>query len=175
MGKIYNLAVTGHRPNKISSDLYNVNSDLSKKYIGFFKSYITNLSTELGDTVTINCISGVALGIDTLFAIAAIQLRDSGLPITLTTAIPCSNHSSKWRGESVRVYNKILSLADKLTMVSNEPYNSQCMQQRNIYMVDQCDRLLAVWDGTPGGTGNCVRYAESVNKQIDRVIPDKGE
>lgn len=170
MGLVYNLSVTGHRPNKISSDLYNVNSDLSKKYIAYFKQYIYNLAIEY-PSKTIHCISGMALGMDTFFAIATILLKEQGLSVELECAIPCANHSSRWQNESVRVYNKILESADKITYVSDKPYTRNCMQDRNIYMVKNSNKVLAIWDGTNGGTGNCVRYAQSVNKLIDIVRP----
>ena len=168
----YSLAVTGHRPNKISNDLYDVNSTLSKKYISFFKDYITKLSSDkMGHTIT--CISGMALGVDTLFAIAVLQLQNDGnSDVKLLCAIPCSNHSSKWQSSSVKIYNAILERANKIVNVSDEPYTNFCMQDRNKFMVDHCTKLLAIWDGTSGGTGNCVKYAKSVDKTIDIFHPN---
>ena len=171
MGLVYTLSVTGHRPNKISSDLYNVNSELSKTYINFFKNYIAELAFKKAPG-TVRCISGMALGIDTLFAIAVILLKENGFSVELECAIPCANHSSKWTGESVRVYNKILELADKVTYVSDKPYTNSCMQDRNVYMVNHATKVLAIWDNTPGGTGNCVRYAKSVGKPVDVYHPN---
>ena len=40
------------------------------------------------------------------------------------------------------------------------------MQKRNRYMVDNSDIVIAVWDGTPGGTENTVRYAEKLGRKI---------
>lgn len=31
--------------------------------------------------------------------------------------------------------------------------------------------LIAVWDGSPGGTANCVKYAESLQIDIRRTNP----
>ena len=45
------------------------------------------------------------------------------------------------------------------------------MQKRNEYMVDLTDKVIAVWDGSKGGTGNCVRYAEKCGKEIIRILP----
>ena len=45
------------------------------------------------------------------------------------------------------------------------------MQKRNEYMVDLADRVIAVWDGSKGGTANCVKYAEKVGKEIIRIEP----
>ena len=69
-------------------------------------------------------------------------------------------------------YNYILEHADKVTYVTNGLYKPSVMQKRNIYMVDKCDRLMAVWNGKKsGGTYNCIEYAKSVNKFIWRIDP----
>lgn len=44
------------------------------------------------------------------------------------------------------------------------------MQKRNEYMVDLADIVIAVWDGSASGTGNCVRYAERCGKQIIQIM-----
>ena len=46
------------------------------------------------------------------------------------------------------------------------------MQTRNEWMVNHCDKLIAVWNGSDGGTGNCVNYAKSINKEIIYINPD---
>jgi len=34
-------------------------------------------------------------------------------------------------------------------------------------MVDNCDKLIAIWNGDyKSGTGNCVKYAEKMGKEI---------
>jgi uncharacterized phage-like protein YoqJ len=43
------------------------------------------------------------------------------------------------------------------------------LQKRNEWMVDHCDLLIAVWDGSEGGTANCVRYARHHERQIKRL------
>lgn len=163
------LTVTGHRPNKLGRELYEWNTQLSEKYIEFFKRYISQYLDEVQEPVM--CRSGMALGVDTMFAIAVLRLRNEGLNVSLECCIPCSNHSSNWIKSSIDLYDKILQAADKVTYVSNELYTSWCMQARNEYMVDGCDRVLAVWDGTSGGTGNCVNYAKKQSKEINRIHP----
>ena len=178
MERDYILTVTGHRPNKISKELYDWNKPLAQHYIRFFINYIRTAAEEAKNhNVSVICRSGMALGIDTVFAIAALFLKRAGYPVLLHCYIPCSNHSSNWPKSSVDVYNKILSYADEVIYVSDKPYTNKSMQDRNIAMVDGinedgCDRVLAIWDGTKGGTGNCVNYARSRNKIIDVVSPE---
>ena len=50
-------------------------------------------------------------------------------------------------------------------------YAGYKLQKRNEWMVDHCDILIAVWDGTSGGTANCVNYAQSVNKEKIFIDP----
>jgi uncharacterized phage-like protein YoqJ len=45
------------------------------------------------------------------------------------------------------------------------------MQRRNVWMVDRARLMLSVWDGTPGGTGNCMDYVEQVGRQYRRLNP----
>ncbi|MNP85294.1 hypothetical protein D3C76_1849670 [compost metagenome] len=45
------------------------------------------------------------------------------------------------------------------------------MQKRNEWMVDNSKFIISVWDGTKGGTGNCVKYAENKNKHISNINP----
>lgn len=122
------------------------------------------------DDVTL--ISGMALGVDTLWALVALRLkRDFPTKFKLECAIPCQNHSSKWVKESKAIYDDILSKADKVTLVTDAPYNPWLMQKRNEYMVDNSDMVFAVWDGTNGGTGNCINYAVKNQKLVYVLHP----
>lgn len=38
-------------------------------------------------------------------------------------------------------------------------------------MVDNSDAVIAVWDGTAGGTKNCFDYATKIGKKIIRIDP----
>lgn len=152
------VALTGHRPNKLYGyDLYG-----DKRY----KILAEKILQVLNDNNATACISGMALGADTLFALIALK---NGFQ--LECAIPCLNHSCKWNKESQKQYDDIIAKADKVTFVTHEEYKPWVMQERNKYMVDNCDLLIAVWDGSSGGTGNCVKYAQSVNKPIVIIKP----
>lgn len=169
---MFNLSVTGHRPAKIGKDYYDVNSLKSKVMIDFFRSYISFALLTKNEDDSLYCISGMALGVDTLFAIAVLQLQNEGVEnLYLTCAIPCANHSSKWQGSSKKVYDAILARANQVVMVSDAPYTNHCMQDRNVYMVDRANHILAIWDGTSGGTGNCVKYAQDKGVGVTIVHP----
>lgn len=156
------ICITGHRPNKMYG--YNI-----------YNSEWTSLKEKLKNMlIENNCseaITGMALGVDTVFALAVLELKEAGYDIRLHCAIPCRNYSCKWVKESVDLYNDILSKADTVKLVSDEEYKPWLMQRRNEYMVDIADKVIAVWDGSSGGTRNCVEYAERQGKEIIRIIP----
>lgn len=156
------ICVTGHRPNKLYG--YNLSDPHWQSLKEHFKTILKENNCD-------EAITGMALGVDTVFALAVLELKDEGYNIKLHCAIPCKNHSCKWIKESIDQYNYILSKADIVKLVSDEPYKPWLMQKRNEYMVDLADIVIAVWDGTPSGTANCVRYAQEKNRRIIRINP----
>ncbi|WP_373262236.1 DUF488 family protein, N3 subclade [Hungatella hathewayi] len=154
------ISVTGHRPNKLFGyDMNNNNYTLMKNY--FKKILIEKECTK--------AVSGMALGVDQVYAEAAVELKKEGYDIKLIAAIPCQNHPCKWPNQAQEHYHDLLKNADKITLVSDISYNPYLMQVRNEYMVNISNEIIAVWDGTKGGTGNCVKYAESINRPITVV------
>lgn len=160
------LMVTGHRPKDLfgpqvsSEDRYNLDSSAYDPIRAWFQKKFNELQpTEL--------ITGMALGIDQLFCEEAVKYKAAHPEVVIVAAVPCIEHSSKWRNESKRLYEDLLSKCDEIHMAA-VPYSAEAMQIRNEYMVDRCDAVLAVWNGTPGGTYNCLKYA-SGKKKIYRL------
>ncbi len=113
-------------------------------------------------------ISGMALGFDQYLASVAIKL---GIPVI--AAVPFKGQECKWPAQSQKAYNKLLSLVSEIVIVSEGEYSAAKMQIRNEWMVNRADAVIACWDGSNGGTCNCVKYAESINKTIYRIDPTK--
>lgn len=147
---------TGHRPDKLGG--YN---DFShNKLIKIAEKYITNLNPE-------KVISGMAIGWDTALAEATINLGKY-----LICAIPFKGQESMWNKESQIKYNKILDNAYEIWYTSDAGYELYKMQVRNEWMVDNSDLVLAMWNGTKGGTYNCIQYAKKMNKPIVNAYED---
>ena len=66
-----------------------------------------------------------------------------------------------WPESSQVAYNRLLSKASAVHILYPGGFAVEKMHGRNKWMVDQATHLLALWDGSSSGTGNCVRYAES--------------
>lgn len=141
---------TGHRPDKLGG----YGPEATIKLIDLAKDW-------LGVHLPASVISGMALGWDSALAEAACQLE-----IPWTAAIPFEGQESRWPKQSQDIYKKTLMFAEKVVYVSEPGYAVWKMQKRNEWMVDNSDLVLALWDGSDGGTANCVRYANKVGKEV---------
>lgn len=151
------IAFTGHRPNKIGGFRLP-----NPTYLHICRQ-LDQVLCELKPT---ECISGMALGVDQYAASVCIKL---GIPFT--AAIPFLGQEKSWPPSSQAIYRKLLTKSAKQVIVSEGGYSAHKMQVRNEWMTDNCDILLAVWDGTTGGTANCVKYAEKIGKPIRIINP----
>lgn len=102
-------------------------------------------------------ICGGALGFDTIAALCVLRMRQE-YDIKLIIAVPCRNQSEHWKKSEIETYEKILGLADEVTVLS-EKYTSLCMQNRNRFMVDRSSVCIAYLNRTACGTAKTVSYA----------------
>jgi uncharacterized phage-like protein YoqJ len=173
------VSFTGHRPNKLGTG-YSISNERVQQYSYMLRDTIMNLIRHEGAT---RFISGGAIGIDQIAFWTVEQLKESYPSIENILAVPFESQYSNWRnGELVEWYHKMVHRADSVIHVdllegyrdypvADGKYSAKKMQLRNQYMVDNSDYVVAVWDGTSGGTANCVTYAESKMKQVIRLKP----
>lgn len=159
------IAITGHRPDKLGHD-YDLKSPLLMRLRREIIHKVAVLRLENKFPVNTVFITGMALGVDTLFAEIAIDLK-----IPFIAAIPFVGQHLRWPFKSREKYNSLLAKATEIVNVSgDDQYKPEYMQLRNMWMVDNCDHLIAIWDGSSGGTANCVRYAQG-KKPIIQINP----
>ncbi len=116
-------------------------------------------------------ICGMALGADTLAAEEVLGLRGRFGDIRLIAAIPCPEQATRWPAADRARYRRLLGLADIVVTVS-PVFTPYAMHLRNRWMVDHASRLIAIFDGSPGGTANTVRLAEKQGLDIVFLSPD---
>lgn len=159
------IAWTGHRPEKLGG--YSRSNPIYISVRDRMKNKIEQATKTFGE---VQWITGGALGVDQM---AAELLSEMGL--SYIVAAPCHRLSDPWPPHAQKHYNEICRNADPelaqllcgdksvrqgVVYVHDGPYTGpSLMQDRNKWMVDNADFLIAVWDGTPGGTANCLRYA----------------
>ncbi len=152
------VAFTGHRPDKLGG--YKLPNPT---YIRVCKE-IDRLLRELKPE---KVITGMALGIDQWAAMIAHKL---GIPFL--AAIPFEKQENKWPEESQKTWRLLRKLASEEVIISPGGYSAEKMQARNQWMVDHCDKLIAIYNGDKtGGTANCINYAQSIEKEIIFIDP----
>lgn len=150
------ISITGHRPNKLGGY-----KDCSTH--AAVKTLISMVFDRLQPT---KVISGMALGVDQWAAEIAVSLK-----IPFVAAVPFKGQESQWPEDSQAHYRELLTQAAEISYISEPGYSPLKMFKRNEWMVDHSDAVLAVWDGTPGGTAGCVKYAQTKNKKIIEINP----
>ncbi|MBQ9071417.1 MAG: DUF1273 family protein [Clostridia bacterium] len=112
-----------------------------------------------------NFYCGGALGFDTVAAKLLIKLRMKHRDMRLIIAVPCRDQSLKWTEPQRRMYDYILSSADEIIYTSEE-YTKDCMRRRNLYLVENCDVLIAYSGRQNSGSAQTVRMAEKLGKTV---------
>jgi len=138
------LAATGHRPPKLGG--------YSPQVFERLRAFARDRLTQMAPT---SVISGMALGWDTAIAYAALDLS-----IPFDAYIPCEGQDSVWPLESRNTFAFLRARARHVRIICPS-YSAQAMQLRNRAMVDDCTDLLALYDGSRGGTANCIDYART--------------
>lgn len=151
------VAITGHRANKLK----NMNQQ-------FVKAQLAHAFNDLSADIVIQ---GMCDGVD---LIAAKVAYDNHIPYW--AARPWAGHDAPagWRDWylNAKIY------AEKVINVSpSEKYPGPwAYHNRNHWMVDNCDVVVAVWNGdSSGGTYQTVKYAKSKGKRIWLIDPVKME
>ncbi len=109
-------------------------------------------------------ITGMAQGVDLWAAEIVLQYRAQNPKIHLACACPFPWFDANWSAEWKTCYQNVLKQSDKVRYIS-DAYHPECFSRRNRWMVDRSSRLIAVWNGLPGGTKQTIRYAKK--KGID--------
>lgn len=152
------VAGTGHRPDKLGG------------YGNQTRLALGGLATEyLSQTQPEKVISGMALGWDQALAGAAVAL---GIPFI--AAVPFFTQSDRWPTEAQDRYDRLLGAAETVEIIGvlhhgSEAEVNRLMQVRNEWMVDRADKMVALWDGSWGGTHNCIAYARKQGVPIDNL------
>lgn len=142
------ISVTGHRPDKLGG----YSDKVFSKLVSLAEQVLDKYNPE-------KVLTGMALGWDQAVAQACINKN-----IDFIACVPFLGQEGNWPEESQIKYKQLLSRASEIIYVSDPGFSAEKMQIRNEYMVDHSDLLIALWNGSKGGTKNCIDYAKRVGK-----------
>lgn len=146
------VSITGHRPEDLPNQEWVEES---------LKNVLDNMRPE-------KLIQGMAAGVDLLSAKLCIDLN-----IPFVCAKPWAGHTPRKDNQSL--YSLVEAKSQEIVNVnpSRSYPGAYVYHNRNHYMVDHADLVIAVWTGKKtGGTAECVKYAKKVNKRIIQINPE---
>lgn len=141
-------AVTGHRT-------------LPHEQIEQIKSWLqTQIERAISDGF-VHFISGFAQGTDLYFAQIVARYKQN-YPISLEAAIP---YSGRMQTRDF-MFHQCLACCDRVT-IHSDYYFRGCYMRRNYDLVDQAQRIIAVYDGgIQSGTAATVAYARRRGREV---------
>lgn len=157
--RLHRCCFSGHRPEKLDESEENVKKWLSEQ----IDSAITAGYTTF--------ISGCAMGVDIWAGQLVLQKKANNPALHLIAATPWPGFSNRWSIDWQVQYSDLLKNADLIVPVCNH-YHNGVFQQRNEWMVDHSNRVIAFYNGAPGGTRNTIEYAEKKGVEVITNNPD---
>jgi hypothetical protein len=154
---MYKIYVSGHR---FFENSKNIRSKISLS-LDFFKSKFNQ----------IECYSNLACGADTIFVEEALS---KGIPVKIILPFELEEFEKDFANKDLEKFKALISklpfeIYQKLEDTKQETKNEAYLQAGKS-SIENCDALLAVWDGKPaagvGGTKDHVDYAISLNKDF---------
>ncbi len=114
-------------------------------------------------------LAGGAVGFDMLASVCVLNLQHQFPLLRLFLILPCNNHTMAWKAWDLDLFSRICKRADGIHYVTNEPYQSGCMQMRNRFLVDHAGVCVAYQTAPRGGTAFTVSYAQKKGLPIINI------
>ena len=144
---------TGHRPQKLRRPEEAIKVDLKQAILAAIDDGYTTF------------ITGMAMGTDIWAGEIITALRTSHPGLMLIAAVPFPSFPDRWSEDWRRRYGELLDSADEIHFICSS-YSPAAFQRRNEWMVDRSTRVIAVFNGEPGGTKNTIDYAKRMGAEV---------
>ena len=145
----YRCAFTGHRPEKVIGSegkiIVQLRREIEKAIADGYKVFLT----------------GMSRGVDLWAADIVLELRRYNKDLKLVCVIPFEGMEDWWTADWKKHYDLVRRQADFVWVLSDR-YSKEAYQSRNQWLVDHASRLIAIFNGSPSGTGNTIRYAREM-------------
>ena len=147
--------ITGHRPQKFPWK----RNEADPRCVALKENLAKQIERLVDDGFT-DFLTGMAEGVDTWAALIVLDLREKNPKLKLHCILPCRKQTEGWSDAARTQYYEVLDQADSIVYVNRE-FRKNCMLERNRFLADHSDLLLAVYNGERrGGTAATIRYAQ---------------
>lgn len=157
--RLHRCCFSGQRPEKLGAPEEEVKQWLSEQ---IDKAVAAGYTT---------FISGCAMGVDIWAGQIVLQKKVKNPALRLIAAIPWPGFPNKWKIEWKVQYSDLLKDAD-LTVPVCKRFHNGVFQEYNEWMINHSNRLIAYYNGAPGGTKNSIEYAVSKGIEVITNNPE---
>ena len=144
---------TGHRPQKLHQPEEEVRRGLEaairNAYADGYRFFIT----------------GMAMGVDIWAGETVLKLKKEHPDMHLIAAVPYPGQEKSFPHEWKVKYAELMASCDHAEILS-ESYNRGVYHARDRWMVDHSRRVIAVYNGEPGGTALTIQYAKKEGLEL---------
>lgn len=154
--RLHRCCFTGHRPEKLKRPEGEIKKSLEKAILKAIDDGYTTF------------ITGMARGVDIWAGQIVLRLRQSNPDLRIIAALPYPDCDARWSATWRKQYAEVLEAADLVKCI-NPHYSMASFQKRDEWMVDHASRVIAIYDGVPGGTKNTIDYAMKSGVSIEYV------
>ena len=108
---------------------------------------------------------GMALGFDQYCYEELLRMKGEFPQLRIVACIPCGDQAARFTRAQKARYDRLCAAADERIVLYPSSVEG-CMQERNRYMVDHSDLVVAYLRYAGGGTYYTVKYAVERGKEI---------
>lgn len=166
LSKITTACLTGHRPKSLPWKYDETKEDCQK-----FKQKCKEIFVGAINYGITTFLTGMAEGFNMIAAEIILEIKKDIPHVKLIAVIPCNGQEIRWTKSQQKRYREILKQCDEKIVLS-ENYNSTCMNNRNLYMVQNSSICIACWSGKPSGTKNTIIYAKENGCKVKIINPE---
>lgn len=134
------------------------------------RGFMDELCLESSSENSLVGFTSLAAGADQMFAELVLAVGGQ-----LHVVIPSARYESTFDRNAVRKYRQLLKQAMDVERLEYPEPSDEAFWAAGRLIVEQVDRLLAVWDGCPsrglGGTADVVRYAHECGRDVKVIWP----
>ncbi len=151
--RLHRCCFSGHRPEKLDAPEEAVKGWLRKQIAAAVSAGYTTF------------LCGMGMGADIWAGEIVLAMREKNPRIRLVCAVPWPAFSNRWSVEWHERYSRLLKAAD-LSVVISHQYRDDVFRKRNEWLADHASRLIAYYNGEPGGTREMIAYAREKGLEV---------
>ena len=145
--RLHRCCFTGHRPEKLDASEEEVKAwlrmQIMKALADGYKTFIC----------------GMGMGVDIMAGQIVREIKEKDPSVHLICVIPWPGFAARWKMIWKGQYDFLLETSADYVKYMSKTYHDGVFRMRNEYMVDHSNRLIAYYNGAPGGTWDTIEYA----------------